>query len=206
MIILRCTGEWAETTFWQFHHALLHSGSSQNWHRCLWSKPKQGCDILKEVFQMISVTESIVFEHWQCFKGHYVCACLCVRTATEREWALAHARWRWVAHVDICNFNDIQVKNTLCDAQHLVLRCCHCISPPPPSCINPPSIRAHNEIKWLSTLMCIFHHACLFFVFFVFFCTPSMMNLSCALVEALSAGSTASLTDWWQTVAVTPWE
>lgn len=28
MIILRCTGERAETTFWQFHHALLHSSSS----------------------------------------------------------------------------------------------------------------------------------------------------------------------------------
>lgn len=72
MIILRCTGEWAETTFWQFHHALLHSSSSQNWHRWLWSKPKQGCDILKEVFQMISVTESIVLKHWQRFKGYNV--------------------------------------------------------------------------------------------------------------------------------------
>lgn len=39
-------------------------------------------------------------------------------------------------------------------------------SPPPPSRMRPPSIGAHNEIKWLSTLMCIFHHACLFLVFF----------------------------------------
>lgn len=33
-----------------------------------------------------------------------------------------------------------------------------------------------------------------------------VMNLSCALVEALSAGCTVNLTDWWQTVAVTPGE
>lgn len=94
MIILRCTGERAETTFWQFHHALLHASSSQNWHCWLWSKPKQGCDILKGVFQMISVTESIVLKHWQRFKGHKVTASLCVgacgtRHASEPERMLA---------------------------------------------------------------------------------------------------------------------
>lgn len=72
MIILRCTGEQAETTFWQFHHALLHSSSSPNWHCWLWSKPRQSYDILKGVFQMISVTERMASKHWQCFKGHAV--------------------------------------------------------------------------------------------------------------------------------------
>lgn len=91
MIILRCAGERAETTFWQFHHALLHSSSSQNWHCWLWSKPKQGCDIPKEVFQMISVTESIVSKHWQCFKGCNVEVrlCRCMHRPTEPRRVLA---------------------------------------------------------------------------------------------------------------------
>lgn len=50
------------------------------------------------------------------------------------------------------------------------------------SCIY--SIEAHGKIKWLSTPMCIFHHACLF----SHPRPPSMMNLSGALVEASSCG------------------
>lgn len=112
MIILRCTGERAKTTFWQFHHALLHSSSSQNWRCWLWSKPKQGCDILKEVFQMISVTESIVLKHWQFFKGHNVWVSLCMCQRAVHEWSQAHA-FRWCdTSTDICNSSGIQVKNT----------------------------------------------------------------------------------------------
>lgn len=53
-----------------------------------------------------------------------------------------------------------------------------------PSCNA--SVRAHGKIKWLSTPLCIFHHACLFLP--PSLPSPSMMNLSGALVEASSCG------------------
>lgn len=63
--------------------------------------PKQGCDIPKEVFQMISVTEGRGFR--RCFKGNNVCVCVvvwvrkweCVRereSTSEHSWALKHFR------------------------------------------------------------------------------------------------------------------
>lgn len=137
MIILRCTGERAETTFWQFHHALLHSSSSQNWHCWLWSKPEQGCDILKEVFQMISVTESRVLKHWQRFKGHNGVASLCVAACTRHGRTLADSG---DAYVDICNSNGIRGENTLYDAQLLFSDVVIAFFPP---LRNPPYQVAH---------------------------------------------------------------
>lgn len=76
MIILRCTWKRAESTFWQFRHVLLGSGSSQSWHSGLWSEPKHNCDILKDVIQMIPVTER-VFQGWRRFKGCAACVTVC---------------------------------------------------------------------------------------------------------------------------------
>lgn len=113
-------------TFWQFHHALLHGGFSRIDIFGLWSKPpKQDCDILNGVFQMISVTESKAVKH--CFKENTVCVC-------ARACVGARAWWQRAANADICNANGVQVKNTLYKLQRLfiddVIAFPHLLNPP----------------------------------------------------------------------------
>lgn len=127
--------------------------------------PNRAMTFLKEVFQLISVTESVVWRHWQRFKGSNVYMSVWRRASCEP--ASTHVR------VDTSTAaNQIWHKRkllfTICDA---IFTWCHfslflnIISP----------FVSRSEIKWLAVMMCIFHHAILFSFFFPPFCDESKL-------------------------------
>lgn len=99
------------TTFWQFHHALLHDGSSHNWH----------------LLALIKAQNKVVTFWKKCFRW-FLWQRSWFRDSASKEvmckqvWVWMWQRTRlWAANADICNANRIQVKNSLYKLQHLFI-------------------------------------------------------------------------------------
>lgn len=115
-------------------------------------KAQTGCDTLKEVFQMISVSHCVVWKNWQHFKGFNIYMSLCVAAHVQRVTQLQPRRADTGRRLNFCLFYAVKNKEafTFYDT-YFQVNSLHFGG-------GFSFFLSRAETKWPVVLMCIFHH------------------------------------------------